>query len=183
MIKTERNATYQRSAAQNGVPWNINPPPADERCCICRRHVDELPPFGGAGDPLVGDFSGAKLVKHWREDMPRCASASWECRDCIVRPGALWELEREKLLGRRLFRVERDALRYAMLRRLHEMNLKRQLTFIERFKLMLHLDDWQPAERKSQQPESSRGVAVTLTAEERRRLERLIVDIRPANKH
>jgi len=63
----------------------INPPPSDGRCECCRRHVSELKPFGGPGDPLVGDFSGALLVKHFR-----CicgegqVDASWECRDCFV---------------------------------------------------------------------------------------------------
>lgn len=44
----------------------INPPPRDRKCECCGRHVSELKPFGGAGDPLVGDFSGAYLVKMFR---------------------------------------------------------------------------------------------------------------------
>ena len=83
----------------------INPPPDDRRCAICRRHVDELASFGGPGDPLVGDFSGAKLVKHWREDYPGCVGASWDCRDCIVRRGGSWELAaRTSLVGPCLIR-------------------------------------------------------------------------------
>ena len=57
----------------------------DNRCDCCGRHVRELKPFGGPGDPLVGDFTGKYLVKHYR---PLCcedtADAVWECRDCIV---------------------------------------------------------------------------------------------------
>ena len=46
----------------------INAPPEDGRCNICETHVSKLDEFGGAGDPLVGDFKGMKLVKTWRED-------------------------------------------------------------------------------------------------------------------
>jgi hypothetical protein len=49
---------------------NINPPPKDGRCECCGRHISELKPFGKAGDPLVGDFDGALLVKRWRPDGP-----------------------------------------------------------------------------------------------------------------
>jgi hypothetical protein len=44
----------------------INPPPDDARCMCCGRHISELKPFGKAGDPLVGDFDGAFLVKKFR---------------------------------------------------------------------------------------------------------------------
>lgn len=63
---------------------SINPPPRDEKCECCRRHIKDLKPFGGRGDPLVGDFTGALLVKTFREGAPNQVSASWECRDCIV---------------------------------------------------------------------------------------------------
>ena len=63
----------------------INPPPSDNRCNGCGRHIRELKPFGGPGDPLVGDFSGAFLMKHFRD---LCgvgqADACWDCRDCFV---------------------------------------------------------------------------------------------------
>jgi hypothetical protein len=49
---------------------NLNPPPADGRCECCGRHISELEPFGGPGDPLVGDFTGALLVKKFRPDGP-----------------------------------------------------------------------------------------------------------------
>jgi len=45
---------------------NINPPPSDGRCDCCGRHISELKPYGKAGDPLVGDFNGALLVKGFR---------------------------------------------------------------------------------------------------------------------
>ena len=61
----------------------INPPPSDSRCECCGKHVSELKPFGGPGDPLVGDFNGALLVKTFR-DNGGCVGASWECRDCFV---------------------------------------------------------------------------------------------------
>jgi hypothetical protein len=49
---------------------NINPPPSNGRCDGCGRHLSELKPFGKAGDPLVGDFDGALLVKSFRPDAP-----------------------------------------------------------------------------------------------------------------
>ena len=51
---------------QNG----INPPPSDGQCSVCGRHMSELKPFGGPGDPLVGDFTGELLVKGWRPEGP-----------------------------------------------------------------------------------------------------------------
>ncbi len=48
----------------------INPPPADGRCQVCGRHISELKPFGGPGDPLVGNFKGELLVKRWRCEGP-----------------------------------------------------------------------------------------------------------------
>jgi hypothetical protein len=63
----------------------INPPPSDERCEGCGRHVSEIKPFGRPGDPLVGDFSGALLVKHFRCLVVEYqADAVWDCRDCFV---------------------------------------------------------------------------------------------------
>ena len=62
---------------------NINPPPPSGRCECCRKHISELRPFGGPGDPLVGDFTGEYLVKGWR-DFGGCVCSTWECRDCFV---------------------------------------------------------------------------------------------------
>jgi len=63
----------------------INPPPVDNRCECCGRNISELKPFGGPGDPLVGDFSGALLVKHARAlVVDNQADTCWECRDCFI---------------------------------------------------------------------------------------------------
>ncbi len=48
----------------------INGPPLGGRCEVCGRHISGLKPFGGPGDPLVGDFDGELLVKRWRRDAP-----------------------------------------------------------------------------------------------------------------
>lgn len=45
---------------------SINAPPGDGRCDVCGRHISELKPFGGPGDPLVGNFTGEILIKRWR---------------------------------------------------------------------------------------------------------------------
>ena len=59
---------------------NINPPPPDGRCNCCGRHISELPPFGKAGDPLVGDFNGELLVKKFRPSGPydEQAEKAWD---------------------------------------------------------------------------------------------------------
>lgn len=44
----------------------LNPPPKDGKCYRCYTHVSELKAFGKEGDPLVGNFEGAKLVKTFR---------------------------------------------------------------------------------------------------------------------
>jgi hypothetical protein len=62
---------------------NINPPPQDGKCMCCKRHISELKPYGKAGDPLVGDFDGALLVKVWRSEGPYTLCL-WLCRDCVV---------------------------------------------------------------------------------------------------
>jgi|GEM_PF-2681326 len=46
----------------------FNPPPRDGRCQCCGRHASEVKPYGGPGDPLVGDFSGVHFVKVFRPD-------------------------------------------------------------------------------------------------------------------
>ena len=58
----------------------INGPPKDGRCDVCGRHMSELAPFGGPGDPLVGDFSGELLVKKYRRFGPYDEEAvkAWE---------------------------------------------------------------------------------------------------------
>ena len=48
----------------------LNGPPSDGRCQVCGRHISELSPFGGSGDPLAGGFSGELLVKSFRPAGP-----------------------------------------------------------------------------------------------------------------
>ena len=49
---------------------NTNPRPLEGECDCCGRHISELKPFGGPGDPLVGDFTGCYLIKKHRPDRP-----------------------------------------------------------------------------------------------------------------
>ncbi len=49
---------------------NINPPLADGKCQVCGKSLENLKPFGKAGDPLVGDFDGELLVRRWRREGP-----------------------------------------------------------------------------------------------------------------
>ena len=58
----------------------INGPPGDGRCEVCERHMSELTPFGGPGDPLSGDFTGELLVKTWRHagSYDEQAEKAWE---------------------------------------------------------------------------------------------------------
>jgi hypothetical protein len=60
---------------------NINPPPSDGRCDCCGRPMSELTPFGGRGDPLVGDFRGALLVKGYRPMGPYDDEAEEACNE------------------------------------------------------------------------------------------------------
>ncbi len=68
---------------------SVNPPPADGRCYVCGKHMSELKPFGGPGDPLVGDFTGELLVKSWRWEGPHNEEAekAWEEADKAVPEG------------------------------------------------------------------------------------------------
>ena len=160
----------------------INPPPKDMCCQICHRNVDELETFGGPGDPLVGDFTGEKLVKHWREDFPGYIAASWECRDCFVRPGGLWEIEKEDRLGRPLSAMERHDMRFEHHACMWQMVLKRELTDQERGELRCLLDDWSP-EDSIQEDAPEGGVRVTLTDEQIADAERQAERHKPAKRH
>jgi hypothetical protein len=91
----------------------IYPPLDDGKCDSCERYIRELKPFGGHGDPLDTDYTGALLVKttaplapyieevekDWMIDKFGKEKAeafdyahfyhhdgvhSWECRDCVV---------------------------------------------------------------------------------------------------
>jgi hypothetical protein len=48
----------------------VNPPPSEACCECCGRHISQLKPYGGAGDPLEGDFTGCSLVKVYRRYGP-----------------------------------------------------------------------------------------------------------------
>ena len=100
----------------------INPPPHGGKCMICGRHVRELEAFGGPGDPVARDFSGAKLVKQFREELPGYVGKSWECRDCVARPGPLWAINEEDRLGRPLTEREYIDLRHEIELALMEMH-------------------------------------------------------------
>ncbi|MFA6023539.1 MAG: hypothetical protein WC781_05615 [Candidatus Pacearchaeota archaeon] len=50
---------------------SINPCPEDKRCECCGKHISQLKPFGKEGDPLVGNFEGALLLKTFRTLFPR----------------------------------------------------------------------------------------------------------------
>lgn len=66
--------------------FNLNHPPRDGRCDCCGKHISELKSFGKAGDPLVGDFYGAYLVKTYRtviyydDDDPDAVNNCVSCR-------------------------------------------------------------------------------------------------------
>ena len=60
----------------------VHPPPPDLSCQACGRGPDELRRFGGPGDPLAHDYSGAILVKRSREE--GLFGERWECRECIL---------------------------------------------------------------------------------------------------
>ncbi len=60
----------------------VRPPPGDLRCEVCQREAGEVPVYGGPGDPLPGDYSGALLVKNTRSK--GLLGSSWECRQCVT---------------------------------------------------------------------------------------------------
>jgi len=101
---------------------SINPPPTDKSCECCGKNVKDLKPFGKAGDPLVGDFNGALLIKTYRTMAPHLdevelerkfdghctedkefyeqamdtVGASWECRSCIVLGDDYFKVKRNR---------------------------------------------------------------------------------------
>ena len=73
-----------------GPGTHINPPPRTGKCECCGRHISQLKPFGKAGDPLVGDFEGALLVKKWRRMGPydeEAEEAMNEAQKCYLKDG------------------------------------------------------------------------------------------------
>jgi hypothetical protein len=69
--------------------FQINPPPEDGCCDVCGRHMSELTPFGGPGDPLLGDFSGELLVKIWRRMGPYDEKAHKAWQEAEAQTGAI----------------------------------------------------------------------------------------------
>jgi len=115
--------SYEDSSGATTSPSIVINGPPRERCCsICNRSISDLKAFGGPGDPCVGDFTGAKLVKRFREDLPGYVGASWECRDCLIRPGGLWQFDEEDRLGRRLTETEIRSMRADLEKELDEMH-------------------------------------------------------------
>lgn len=68
-LSTE-GVVYKEEELQQIGRFPINPSPNDGRCDVCGKHISELNPFGGSGNPLLGNFSGALLVKRWRPEGP-----------------------------------------------------------------------------------------------------------------
>ena len=66
---------------------NVNPPPVNGRCEVCGRSLDELKPFGKAGDPLVGDFDGELLLKTFRAEGPYDEKAVQAFDEAVKRCG------------------------------------------------------------------------------------------------
>lgn len=60
---------------------NINPPPQGGRCDCCGKHIRELKPFGGPGDPLDDDFTESLLVKTYRPMGPYVEEAEKAVRE------------------------------------------------------------------------------------------------------
>lgn len=145
---------------------------AEARCHICDKPVSELEPFGGPGDPLVGDFTGEKLLKTYREEYPRHYGTSWECRDCILNDDGLWEIAEQKRLGRTLTYYERRLFRYKFLLDMWERGPNcRNLSETEKDELWYQLHHWQPSDWQSKSLTHTDGsVVVTLTAEELRQV-------------
>lgn len=74
----------------------INPPPQNRKCECCGK--SKLKPFGKAGDPLVGDFNGALLVKTFRSMAPK--QDEFDISDCMDKDKYLDEEKFMKKYGK-----------------------------------------------------------------------------------
>ena len=65
---------------------DLAPLPRIECCDCCGRPMSALRPFGGPGDPLVGDFTGAFLVKTYRPLWPHNEEEekAWDEADKVI---------------------------------------------------------------------------------------------------
>lgn len=83
---------------EKGRKISINPPPQNGKCECCGEHLSGLKPFGKAGDPLVGDFDGALLVKIFRSMAPK--QEMFDISDCMGKDGYLDEEKFVKKYGK-----------------------------------------------------------------------------------
>ena len=83
-MKTTKNQTNEKIVTEGEKEMSnsiepkqfiINGPPRDDSCQCCSRHISELKPYGGPGDPLRRDYRGAYLVKNYRPFAPRSEEA------------------------------------------------------------------------------------------------------------
>jgi hypothetical protein len=90
MKKKKQNLVKNKEGKKTNFKPVVNKQSSQNTSCdCCNRHISELKPFGGSGDPLRGDFSEELLVKRYRDLTDGGgATASWECRDCICLEGA-----------------------------------------------------------------------------------------------
>ena len=65
-IKKKSTKEQILDALEDKKKISINPPPQNGNCECCGKNIKELKPFGKEGDPLVGNFDGALLVKTFR---------------------------------------------------------------------------------------------------------------------
>lgn len=77
----------------------LNPPSDDRRCDVCGKHISELKPFGGPGDPLVGDFSGALLVGRYRRMAPYDEAAEKAWKEAWKEAEEVWKERGSELLS------------------------------------------------------------------------------------
>ena len=70
MNENQKRSVQNEDDLESKLIFYIDRPPWHIRCFCCLRHIDELDAFGGPGDPLVGDFTGAKLVRIYRSWCP-----------------------------------------------------------------------------------------------------------------
>ncbi|MDB4264624.1 hypothetical protein N9893_01020, partial [bacterium] len=53
-----------------GKYWDLEMRRRGDICWVCHRHFTELKPFGGPGDPMVGDFRGVYILQIYRPFAP-----------------------------------------------------------------------------------------------------------------
>lgn len=73
---------------------HINPPPQDRKCECCGIHMSKLKPFGGAGDPLVGDFKGSLLIKTFRAMANNKIDKIWNTKGMWIKGKKLTKAEK-----------------------------------------------------------------------------------------